>query len=123
MLEHVSAPFVAVGTAVRHPADPEPVSSTKATTVLVLGVVALVTGPLVGGMVPAVIALALGRQARADLVAGRGFLTGAERLRCGEILAMVGLGLAAVTLVVGALAAMISIAHGAGLHDFPDTVN
>jgi (hydroxyamino)benzene mutase len=99
------------------------VSSTKATTVLVLGVVALVTGPLVGGMVPAVIALALGRQARADLVAGRGFLTGAERLRCGEILAMVGLGLAAVTLVVGALAAMISIAHGAGLHDFPDTVN
>jgi hypothetical protein len=118
----VTGPLVSAAS-VRHPADPEPVASTKANTVLALGIVALLTGPLVGGMVPAVLALALARQARTDMVASRGYLTGAARLRHGEILAMIGLGLAAVTLVVAALAAMISIAHGAGAHDFPDNMN
>jgi hypothetical protein len=108
--------------AVRHPLDPEPVRSTKATAVLVLGVVALVTGPLVGGIIPAVVGLSLARQARADLLAARGYLTGGDRLRLGEILALVGLGLGIVTLTVAAVAAVISIADGAG-HDFPDTVD
>jgi hypothetical protein len=106
----------------RHPLDPEPVRSTKATAVLVLGVIALVTGPLVGGMVPAVVGLTLARAARADLVAGRGYLTGAERLRRGEILALVGLGLAALTLVVAAVAAMLSMAADT-THDFPGSVD
>ena len=109
-----------VTAAVRHPLDPEPVRSTKATAVLVLGVTALVTGPLVGGLVPAVVALVLARQARADLTAGRGFLTGADRLRQGELLALLGLGLAAVTLVVATVAAVLAIAHGSSGHDFPD---
>jgi hypothetical protein len=106
----------------RHPLDPEPVRSTKATVVLVLGVAALITGPLVGGIVPAVIGLGLARQARADVIAARGFLTGGDRLRLGEILALVGLGLAAVTMTVAAVAAMISIANDAG-HNFPDSVD
>ncbi len=110
------------GTAVRHPADPDPVVSTKATAVYVLGLVALVTGPFVGGIVPAVFALVLARQARADLRDSEGFLRGGDRLRRGEIFALIALGLATVTLVVGATAAMISIANG-GAHDFPDSVN
>ena len=42
-----------VSTASRHPLDPEPVRSTKARTVFALGLVALLTGPFVGGVVPA----------------------------------------------------------------------
>jgi hypothetical protein len=106
--------------AVRHPLDPEPARSTKATAVHLLGVVAVVTGPFVGGIVPAVVALILAQQARADLLAGRGFLTGADRLRRGEILALAGLGLGLVTLVVAAIAAVLAIAAGAGAHDFSD---
>jgi hypothetical protein len=98
------------------------VCSTKATAVLVLGIVAVVTGPLVGGVVPAVVALVLARQARADLLDSDGFLSGGDRVRRGEILAMVGVGLAVITLVVAATAAMISIANG-GSHDFPDNVD
>ncbi|HEY7222672.1 MAG TPA: hypothetical protein VH561_03515 [Micromonosporaceae bacterium] len=112
-----------VGAPVRHPLDPEPVRSTKATAVLALGVVAVLTGPLVGGIVPAVVGLVLARQARTDLLASAGFLTGGDRLRTGEILALVGLALGVVTLVVAAVAAALAMAAAAGRHDFPDTVN
>lgn len=108
---------------VRHPLDPDPVPATKATAVLVLGVVALITGPLVGGLVPAVLALALARQARADLAAGQGFLTGGELVRRGELFALIGLGLAALTLVIAAVAAMLTLAEGPIPYDFPDTVD
>jgi hypothetical protein len=77
---------------------------------------------LVGGIVPAVIGLSLARQARADLLAARGYLTGGDRLRLGEILALVGLGLAVVAMTVAAVAAMISIANDTG-HNFPDRVD
>lgn len=107
---------------VRHPLDPEPVRCTKAVAVHALGVLALVTGPLVGGIVPAVIALVLARQARADLTAARGYLTGGDKLRQGELFALVGLGLAVVTLVVAAIAAVLSSVTSAG-HNFPDTMN
>lgn len=109
--------------AARHPLDPDPVPCTKATAVLVLGALAVVTGPLVGGLVPAVLALALARQARADLVAGQGYLTGAERLRNGELLALAGLALATLTLVVAAVAAIVTLASGPIPYDFPDTVD
>ena len=90
---------------------------------LVLGVVALVTGPLVAGAVPAAVAVALARQARADLIAGQGYLTGAQRLRQGELFALIGLGLAAVSLVVAAVAAILTVAGGPIPHDFPDTMD
>ena len=70
---------------------------------LALGVAAVVTGPLVGGIVPATSALALARQARGDLVAGRGYLTGARQLRLGLALAWVGIGLAVTALVVASV--------------------
>jgi hypothetical protein len=118
----MTGPLTAAAIA-RHPLDPEPVGSTKATAVLVLGVVALVTGPLVGGVVPAIIALVLARQARADLIAGRGYLTGAERLRLGELTALVGLGFATLTLVLAAVAAIVTVAGGPIPYDFPDTID
>jgi (hydroxyamino)benzene mutase len=114
---------LAAATPARHPLDPEPVPCTKATAVLVLGVLALVTGPLVGGAVPAVVALALARQARGELADARGYLTGGERLRRGELLALIGLGLAALTLVIGAVAAILTAASGAIPYDFPDNVD
>jgi hypothetical protein len=110
-------------TMARHPLDPEPVGSTKATAVFVLGVLAVITGPLVGGLVPAVVALVLTRQARADLDAGRGYLTGAGRLRRGELLALVGLGLASLTLVIAAVAAIVTVASGPIPYDLPDTMD
>ncbi|MBX6751751.1 MAG: hypothetical protein IRY85_19195 [Micromonosporaceae bacterium] len=120
MVGPVTAPLAP--SAARHPLDPDPVPSTKATAVLVLGVLALLTGPLVGGLVPAVVALGLARQARADLVASCGYLTGGERLRSGEVLALVGVGLAALALVVAALAAILAAVDPIP-HDFPDTVD
>src|SRR6185436_17223893 len=66
---------------VRHPLDPDPVRSTKAAAVLALGVAAVVTGPLVGGVVPATLGVVLARQARQEILAGRGYLTGARHLR------------------------------------------
>jgi hypothetical protein len=109
--------------AARHPLDPDPVPSTKATAVFVLGVLALLTGPLVGGLVPALVALGLARQARADLVAACGYLTGNDQLRRGEVLAVIGAGLAALMLVVAALAAILAAADGPVPHDFPDTMD
>ena len=43
--------------------DPEPAPSTKARAVFALGLVGLLTGPFVGGVIPATIALLLARQA------------------------------------------------------------
>ena len=106
---------------VRHPQDPDAARSTKAAAVLALGVAAIVTGPLVGGVVPATIGLVLAREARGDLIAGRGYLTGARHLRLGRYLALIGLGLAVASLVVASVIGLISLVDGAGAHDFPDT--
>jgi len=106
----------------RHPMDPDPVRSTKAAAVLALGVAAVITGPLVGGVVPATLGVVLARQARADLIAGRGYLTGARNLRVGLTLAWTGIALAVTALVVASVIGIISLANGV-TQDFPDTTN
>ncbi len=110
-------------TGVRHPQDPDPTRSTKAAAVLALGVAAIVTGPMVGGIVPATIGLLLAREARGDMVAGRGYLTGDRFLRIGRILAWVGLGLAVASLVTASVVGLISLVDGAAIQDFPDTAD
>jgi (hydroxyamino)benzene mutase len=120
MTDTVVADLPSTEVAARHPLDPDPVRSTKAAAVLVLGVAAAVTGPMVGGIIPATLALALARQARGDLVAGRGYLTGARHLRLGLILAWAGIGLAVTALVVASVVGLVILANGTG-HDFPDT--
>lgn len=89
----------------RHPDDPQPVLASKARAVWILGWLAVLTGPLVGGAVPATVALVLARQFRREAYRAQGFLTGGGLARRGEQLAWAGLVLAAVavtaTLVVG----------------------
>jgi (hydroxyamino)benzene mutase len=107
---------------VRHHLDPDPMRASKATAVLGLGVTALLTGALLGGVVPAILALMLARQSRRDLIAAEGFLLGARRLRTGVRLAWAGIVLALVTLTVGAIAGLLTIARQQGV-DFAPTVN
>lgn len=107
---------------VRHPLDPDPVRATKATAVLGLGMVAVMTGPLLGGVIPAVLALLLARESRRELIAAQGFLLGAGRLRLGVRLAWIGIVFAIATLVVGAVVGLLTLARQQGA-DFAPTVN
>src|SRR5215471_16549211 len=106
----------------RHPADPEPVRDSKAVAAYVLGWVALFTGPLVGGIVPAVMALSLARQAKADIEDGAGWRTGGHLVIRSERLAWAGLALAALAIgtavIVGVLMRSANPAH-----DFPPGVD
>jgi len=110
-------------TDVRHPLDPDPVRSTKATAVLALGVAAVLTGVLVGGAVPATLALVLARQARTDLREANGFLLGGRRVRTGVALSWAGIVLAVATLVVASIVGLLKLAGGPGGHDFAPGVN
>ena len=87
-----------------------------------LGVTALLTGVLLGGVIPAILALMLARQSRRDLIAADGFLLGAKRLRTGVRLAWSGIVLALVTLTIGAIAGLLTVARQQGV-DFAPTVN
>lgn len=108
-------------TAVRHPLDPDPIRSTKARTVMALGLVAALTGLFVGGIVPATIALSLARQARREAYASGGYLTGEAWLRRGERLAWIGVVLAATALVAAAVTGLVNLASNPGGHDFAPT--
>jgi (hydroxyamino)benzene mutase len=106
----------------RHPLDPDPVRATKATAVLALGIVGAVTGPLVGGVIPATLALLLARESHRELVAADGFLLGARRVRNGVRLAWAGIVLAIAALVVVMIVGLLTVARQQG-HDFAPTVN
>ena len=107
---------------VRHPLDPDPVRSTKAVAVLVLGAFAAVTGFFLGGLIPATIALLLARSARREMAESGGFLTGRRTLRLGVILAWVGIGLAATAVVIAVILGLLQLADGSG-PDFGPNVN
>ncbi len=107
----------------RHPLDPDPVRATKASAVFGLGVLSLVTGPLVGGLIPALLALLLARESHRDLVAADGFLLGASRLRTGVRFAWIGIVLAIASLVVLAIVGLLAYARQRGGTDFAPTVN
>jgi hypothetical protein len=94
---------------VRHPDDPEPVVATKARAVWWLGLLAVITGPLVGGVVPGTVALVLAAQFRRDAYPAAGFLTGAARVRRGERLAWAGIALAAAAIVATATVGLLQI--------------
>jgi hypothetical protein len=109
-------------TEARHPRDPDPTRSTKANAVLALGVVAALTGGLVGGLLPATVALLLAREARADIAAARGFLVGTSRVRLGVTLAWTGIALAAAALVAASIMGLLNLA-GPGGQDFDSNVD
>jgi (hydroxyamino)benzene mutase len=97
------------GAPTRHPLDPEPAPSTKAKAVFALGVVALLTGPLVGGVIPGTIALLLARQVERQAYAARGYLTGSAYVRRGRRLAWAGIILALTALVVAVIAGLLHL--------------
>jgi hypothetical protein len=115
-------PGSAAVVAERHPLDPEPARSSKARVVFALGLLAFLTGPLVGGLVPATVAFVLGRQARREAYASGGYLTGAAWLRRGERLAWVGVVLAGTALVAAAIIGLLDYAGTPGT-DFGSQVD
>jgi hydroxylaminobenzene mutase len=86
-------------------------------------VAAVVTAPVLGGIVPATLGLALAKQTRRDIEAGQGYLTGGRQLRLGTTLAWTGLVIAAAALVVWSVIGLLSLAGGGGGQDFPPTTN
>ncbi len=110
-------------TEVRHPLDPDPVRATKAPVVFALGLIGALTGVLVGGLVPATVALVLARQAKREAYAARGFLTGYPLVRRGEQLAWLGIALAATAIVVVAVVALYRFANSPAGQDFGPSVN
>lgn len=88
-----------------------------------LGIVALVTGPVLAGVIPATVALVLAREARTDLRAAGGFLVGGRRLRVGCALAWGGILLAVASAVVMAIVGLLALAATVGGRDYAPTVN
>jgi (hydroxyamino)benzene mutase len=114
---------VPAASAPRHPLDPDPARATKARAVFALGLMATLTGLLIGGVVPATVALHLARQARREAYASAGFLTGAAWLRRGERLAWTGLVLVAVSLVVALVIGVVRLAESPYGQDFAPEVD
>ena len=106
------------GAPTRHPLDPEPAPSTKAKAVFALGLVALLTGALLGGVIPGTIALLLARQVDRQAYAARGYLTGSAYVRRGRRLAWAGIILALTALVVAAIAGLLHLASAPSGPDF-----
>jgi len=94
--------------------DPEPAGSSKARAVFALGLAALITGPLVGGVIPATAALLLARQTHRQLYASGGYLTGSAWIRRGRRLAWAGIVLALTALVVASIAGLLHLAGTPG---------
>ena len=72
-------------------------TSSKATTVMVLGIVSLVMFFAVCGLgvIPAIIALVMARGAEREIAASGGALQGASQVKAGKIMAWITLGLTA----------------------------
>lgn len=107
----------------RHPDDPDPVRASKARAVWWLGLLAFLTGPLIGGIVPATVALALAAAFRREAYPAGGFLTGAAQVRQGERLARIGILLVLLALVTAALIGLFRWATTPSGPDFPASVN
>jgi (hydroxyamino)benzene mutase len=105
----------------RHPDDPDTVPDTKIVAAFCLSVLGATTGLALGGVVPATIALVLARQGGRELEEGRGWRTGARYLAWARRLAWLGLGLAAMSLVI--LVVVRLLQDSAGVKDFPPNVN
>jgi (hydroxyamino)benzene mutase len=103
--------------------DPEPAPSSKARAVFALGVVALLTGALVGGVIPATVALLLARQVERQAYAAGGYLTGSAFVLRGRRLAWAGIILALSSLVVAMIAGLLHFAGSPGGQDFNSTTD
>lgn len=79
-----------------------------------LAAVGIALSPFVGGVIPALIALVLARQAEADIRASEGFLLGASRLPSIRRLSWIAIGISAAVVVAVVLVGVVSLARDAG---------
>jgi hydroxylaminobenzene mutase len=105
----------------RHPDDPDIAPNSKAAAAFSLGVLGVATGLLLGGLIPATVALLLARQARADIDVGAGWQTGHRQLIWARRLAWTGIGLAFVA--ISTLVMVRLLQNVGGERDFPPTVD
>jgi hydroxylaminobenzene mutase len=119
----VTVPATAGPPGSRHPLDPDPVRSTKAYAVFTLGLVSALTGPFLGGVVPATVAMLLARQARREAYASGGYLTGSAWVRRGERLAWLGIVLAATAVVAALVIGIVRLVGSPVGHDFAPSVD
>ena len=96
---------------VRHPLDPDPVPASKPRAVFALGLIAMLSGALVGGVIPATVALLLARQAAREAYAAGGYLTGSRLVKAGRRMALIGLVLALTAVVVAVIAGLLHLAQ------------
>ncbi|MDQ1643679.1 MAG: penetrans ue family 26 [Actinomycetota bacterium] len=70
--------------------------SSKATTVMVLGIVSLVLALSCGlGLIPAIVALVMAGGAEREIAASEGALDGQDRIKAGRIMSWISIGFVA----------------------------
>lgn len=105
------------------PPDPEPRRSSKATAVLVLGILGVCLMLCGGGAVPGALALAMSGPARAEIEGSEGFLTGSGMIRTGRVLSWVAVVVGAMVLVGIAVLALLDLADRGSTPTYGDTVD
>ena len=105
----------------RHPDDPDIAPNSKAAAAFCLGVLGAATGLMLGGLIPATVALILARQARCDIDAGAGWQTGHRQIVWAQRLAWTGIAL---TLIAISTLIIVRLLQGdSGQHDYPPSVD
>jgi hydroxylaminobenzene mutase len=100
----------------------QPRRSSAARWSLALGITAVLTAPLLGGIVPGVLAVILASSGRRELVAAQGWLTGHRHLAAGRALGWTAIWVA-VTVAVALTAQWLLGLGDAAIHPvYPDDV-
>ncbi|HEV7756348.1 MAG TPA: hypothetical protein VGO94_10870 [Mycobacteriales bacterium] len=109
------------------PAQPYPPAavprpSSAATASVVLGIVGVLTAPLLGGLLPGVLAVLLASSARAEIITAEGWLTGLRWVAAGRVLGWVAIWLAVTTAVAIVALWLIGVGDAAVSPTYPDSV-
>jgi hypothetical protein len=99
-----------------------PRQSSAATAALVLGVIGVVTAPLLGGLIPGVLAVLLASSARTEIREAEGWLTGMRQVAAGRVLGWVAIWLVVTAAVAMVVLWLIGIGDNAVSPTYPDTV-
>jgi hypothetical protein len=90
---------------------------------LVLGIVGVVTAPLLGGIVPGVLAVTFASSAQREIAESEGWLTGTPHLAGGRVLGWVAIWLA-ITMAVAVVALwLIGVGDTAAYPSYPHDVD
>lgn len=104
------------------PVGARPKPSSAAGWSLALGIVGVLTAPLLGGIVPGALAVVLSAAARREIVESAGWLTGSGRLTAGRVLGWIAVWVA-ITMAVALLAQwLVGFGDAAVQPTYPDDV-